>query len=471
MNSDLLHRAALLAAAMALAGCASWTPADNPAEARLQLLSRYPELQTLTEDQEAAVAHLLQQPLTPQTAAQLMLLNSPRIEMLLAQLGIANARRAQAELITNPHFAVGALRPEGGGRWQLDLGLSQSLLDLLTRSMRITLAETTLIQRQLELQLALDEALHELQSAYFAAIAAQETSALQLQQQEAGELAAVLAQRMRSAGNLPSPRVLHHQLAAQQTMQAVRRAQLTADTARLRLNYLLGLKPEQSFKLPDRLPDIPQESFAKAELLNTAQARRPDVLLVRRQQELLTRQRPIITRSRWADVTAGIKMEREFDGSINAGPEVEFGVPLFDRGHARLAELNSEAAAAQAQETHLLQKIEHDISLALRQLNEARHSHQQALALREIAREQLQETQREVNFMLASPFDLIELKQQQIRLEVDRIDALQRYWQARAALALAVGKNLPLAEPASASPLPATPHTGHGHHHGEHHHD
>src|SRR5690606_10309074 len=169
-----------------------------------------------------------------------------------------------------------------------------------------------------------------------------------------------------------------------------------------------------------------QDSFAKAELLNTAQARRPDVLLVRRQQELLTRQRPIITRSRWADVTAGIKMEREFDGSINAGPEVEFGVPLFDRGHARLAELNSEAAAAQAQETHLLQKIEHDISLALRQLNDARHSHQQALALREIAREQLQETQREVNFMLASPFDLIELKQQQIRLEVDRIDALQR---------------------------------------------
>src|SRR5690606_32901573 len=151
---------------------------------------------------------------------------------------------------------------------------------------------------QLELQLALDEARHELQSPYFAAIAAQETSALQLQQEEAGELAAVLAQRMRSAGNLPSTRVLHHQLAAQQTMHAVRRAGMTADTAGLRLDDLLGFRPEQSFKLPDRLPDIPQESCAKADLLNTAQARRAVVLLVRRQLELLARQRPSITRRR-----------------------------------------------------------------------------------------------------------------------------------------------------------------------------
>src|SRR5690606_41474275 len=106
MNSDLLHRAALLAAAMALAGCASWTPADNAADARLQLLSRFPELQTLTEGQEATVAHLLQQPLTPQTAPQLMLLNYPRNVIVLSQLGIPNATPAQENLITNAHISV-----------------------------------------------------------------------------------------------------------------------------------------------------------------------------------------------------------------------------------------------------------------------------------------------------------------------------------------------------------------------------
>lgn len=469
--NNMIHKAALLMAAMTLGACASWTPSNEGAvNLEHQLASRHPDLQLNVAQRDAVVEQLLHQPLTPQTATQLMLLNAPRIEVLLAEMGVANARRVQAGLIANPHFAVGALRPEGGGRWQLDLGLSQSLLDLLTRSLRIDLADAELAQQQLELQGRLDEAIHELQSAYFAAIAAQEQLAIAEQYQQVSDAAYALAQAMRTAGNLSPASFLQHQGSIQQISQEIRQARLAADTSRLQLAYLLGLQPHQTFELPEQLLNIPEEHFVATDLLLQAKQHRPEFALARRQQDFLAGQRPMITRSRWADITAGINVEREFDGAINAGPEVEFGLPLFDRGQARLARLSAESDAARAQEAHLLRKTEYEIALALRQLDDARQAHQEVIALQKTAHEQVNESQREVNFMLASPFDLLALKQQQIRLAAESIEATKHYWQARTALILAVGKNLPFAEPAGDT-TPARPSAPQNEHHGDHHHD
>ncbi len=470
MNINM-NKAALLAAALAVGACATLTPPPDSTEIRRQLLSSHSEILALPEQREIAVEQLLQHSLTPQTAAQLMVLNSPGVEVLLAQLGVANAQRAQAGLITNPQVAIGALRPEGGGRWQLDLGLSQSLLDLLTRSLRMTLAEATLAQRQLELQLTLDEALNELQSTYFAAIAAQQQLALYRQRQEVGEAAYALAQQMRAAGTLPPAHFYSQQFTSQQLALETRRAQLAADTMRLQLASQLGLKPQQTFKLPDQLPDIPQDVFNVTDLVASAQQHRPDLRLARHQQDLLSYQQPLLLRSRWADISAGMNVEREFDGSVNTGPELEFGLPLFDRGQARMARLKSETSAAHAQEAYLLHMIEHDIARALRQLDNAQQAYQQVTAMQQTAEKQLNESQREVNFMLASPFDLLTLKQQQLLLETERVAVLKQYWQARTSLALATGKNIPIPEQHGVT-LRAEPDLDHEtHHHGAHHHD
>ena len=222
--------------------------------------------------------------------------------------------------------------------------------------------------------------------------------------------------------------------------------------------------------MPEQLPNIPEEHLVATDLLLQAQQHRPELALIRRQQDFLAGQRPLITRSRWADITAGINVEREFDGTINAGPEVEFGLPLFDRGQAKLDRLSAESDAARAQEAHLLRKTEYEIALALRQLDDARQAHQEVITLQKTAHEQVKESQREVNFMLASPFDLLALKQQQIRLAAEDIEATKHYWQARTALILAVGKNLPFAEPAGDTP-PARPSEPQNEHHGDHHHD
>ena len=51
---------------------------------------------------------------------------------------------------------------------------------------------------------------------------------------------------------------------------------------------------------------------------------------------------------------------------------------------------------------------------------------------------------REVNFMLSSPLELLAIKRDEIQLAHDYTDELNRYWQARSQLELAIGQALPL---------------------------
>lgn len=467
------HKLALLILSLGLGACAATAPQDTQERFKQQLSTSHPHLVLDSTEKDAAINHLLQEPLTPEAAVQLMLLNSPRIHIVMAQLDIADAQRAQAELLSNPHFAVGALRPEGGGRWQLDFGLSQSLLDVFTRSLRRELAETALLNTRLALHLAIQTHIAELSTTYFDAVSARQILALREQQRDASAAGAALAQSMKRAGNLPESKYLQYQLNAQEGQRHYQHSRLAAESARLELLYQLGLKPDTATTLPTRLQPLPTEEFAADELVTTANTHRLDLQLIQQQQQQLTQQRPIIRRSRWADVSAGIKVEREFDSAINAGPEIEVGLPLFDNGKQKLAALDAQLTATQAQHADLQLKIERDIALALYQLHHAQTLATQSRAAQQTAKQRLAELQREVNFMLGSPFDLLQFKQQEIALGIEHAKALTDYWQARAALELAVGKHLPIApQILEQQPSEASPDIDHSrHHHGGHHHD
>ena len=61
--------------------------------------------------------------------------------------------------------------------------------------------------------------------------------------------------------------------------------------------------------------------------------------------------------------------------------------------------------------------------------------------------------QREVNFMLRSPFELIDFKTKTIQLQIEQSNALLAYWRARSQLEFALGKQLPLAEQTANEPV------------------
>jgi hypothetical protein len=93
---------------------------------------------------------------------------------------------------------------------------------------------------------------------YYAAVAAQERVAYQHQVTEAMAIAAELAGRMRSVGNLNAIHQSEEQLTYAKTVKELVKAEQAAVTARERLIRRLNLSgADATFSLPSKLPDLP----------------------------------------------------------------------------------------------------------------------------------------------------------------------------------------------------------------------
>ncbi len=460
-----------LIVSLGLVGCAS--PPYVPPELPQVLGYQGPSPVEDASERAAQRQILLQQPLSLASARVLLLSHSPQVRAELEAVGIAEAQRIQSGLIRNPSFAVGGLRPEGGGRWQLDVGISQSLLDVFTRPLRTRLAEAELHEAQLKLLDRLNHLLSDMQSHYFMALAAQQRQQQSAQQLQAADASLSLAESLASAGNIPEREWLEHQLNRNHWQRELNRARSEASNQLLTLAQRLGVGSTETLTLPAQLPALPDDdNLNHAELLQTAFNHRSDLQLANAQWERAEQQLGLYRRTRGLDeFSAGINAERETDGSHLFGPEFEISLPLFDRGHARLAA----AQAARRQAAALIEARQYQADLELaRHLNSLALAREQARTLAEDAlplQRQIQSLRlREYNFMLLSAFDLLRLKQQEFDLQSQHTQALLDYWLARSELALASGTPLAL-DIVEQSPAAIQESSDTHQDHGAHHHD
>ncbi|MBI2379496.1 MAG: TolC family protein [Gammaproteobacteria bacterium] len=424
---------------------------------RLNLPATFPLTPQATPEASRRAQELLAVPLTPTSSVQLALLQSPSLRAEFAGLGVAHAELVQAGLLTNPRLAVAALRPEGGGRWQLDLGLSQSLLDLLTRPLRRSLAEAQFEAARLAISAHLTNALQEVQQAYFEAVGAQHRAAILAIVAEAAATGSELATRFRDAGNLTE---LDHLLEA---TEATRRrieadaARAEAEQARRRLAARLGVADAAALRLPGQLPDLPDEAFDGTALVAQGLRERLDLQIARQGRRRAEQALALYGRlPGMTELDLGLASEREPDGEARLGPELSLSLPLFDQGQARLAAAEAELRRAESGAEALELQIGHDIGAALAALEaqreRARRLRQDVIPQRERI---LELTLRNYNFMLAGAFQVLLAKQQEYEAYTDYVDALAGYWGARVRLTAAVGGGLPV--PATgAAPLPGT---------------
>lgn len=411
--------------------------------------------------------------LSADDATRLMLLHSPKVRGLLASAGVADAQRAQAGLIGNPKFATGALRPEGGGRWQLDFGLTQSLVDVFTRGLRQQLAEQQWLENQWKIQQGLQSLVGELQHNWFSAIAAEQVRQLREVQFQASQARVTLAQSLYEAGNIPESVLLLHQLDASQQQSSLEKAALAASAKKLTLAYLLGLAAADVPTLPAALATIPDESWQTESLVAEGKTHQPLLLLLAEQEQQLQQQSKLTGQTTWREISVGIEVEREFDGSWNKGGHVEWGLPLFDQGQYRQQATSALLVQNQAQQADANLKLVQQVAASLEQMRYARTAETRAVSAAGIASKRLELLQREVNFMISSPFELLTGKQHILQFEEESILARESYWLARSNLEQALGKQLPAPEVAAtpvAQPQENEAHHNH-HHHGAHHHD
>jgi outer membrane protein, heavy metal efflux system len=435
----------LLLGSLLLSACASRQP-ENPAiQLAQELNKKHPEINFSAIHSPLATPTNLTDKLGLQQAIQITLSHSPQVQIQLAQLGIANAQNVQAGLISNPHISLGAMKPEGGGSWKLETGLSQPLLDLFTRSLRQKLSEDVLLNTQLRLQIGLQELVANTSELYFSAVAAQQHLQIQRHLYQVTQARQQLALALLQAGNMPENKFLYFDNELRSVQQTLEKRKADARQAELNLLNRLGLPSAVAISLPAQLSTVPEENFSHAALLNQAKNNRLDLQIARQELHLLEKQRHLIAKENgWRDMEIGINAERESDGERSIGPEIEFALPVFNRGQGKIAAVDAKIARTQAQ----LQQYELDadtqIASCIQEMDSSKNQLKILSDALKVAEKRVTLSNREVNFMLTSPFELLNIKGQEIRLANDYTRELKNYWQARSQLELAIGQALPL---------------------------
>lgn len=435
----LLRNVTVLLTVLLISACASAPKQDAAAQLEQRLSERYPTALLSTP-----TPVLTNKMLDLNSAVQVLLAQSPQVRIELAQLGIADAQLLQAELISNPHLSIGALKPEDGGRWQLDVGLSQPLLELFTRPLRRQLSEDNMLMVQLRLQESLQTLIAQTGETYYAAIAAHQHLLVQQQMLDATLARQQLANSLYRAGNMSENSFLYYDIELRRVQQQIKKRERKAQEKYLELLNMIGMDSKQQVELPDQLPALPAEEFAHTELLTQARNDRLDVNITRQQLAQLENRGSLVrAENGWRDMNIGINAEREFDGATNVGPEIEFALPIFNRNQGKLAVIDAQTAKTKAQLARALLQADSEIAQALNQMQSAREQLDLITASLQVAEKRVTLSNREVNFMLGSPFELLNIKRQQIQLAHEYTNELANYWEARTQLELAIGRALP----------------------------
>ena len=289
----------------------------------------------------ARISTLLSAPLSSDSVVEITVLNHPRLRVALADLGIAEADLVQAGRLRHPGFSFGRL--SGNGEVEIDRAIMFDLSGLLSMPLRRAIEERRFAQTQLQTALQIVRLATDTRRAYFQAVAAQQSLVYMKQVDQAAQASSELAGRMTKAGNwgkLEQARELafRHEVAVQ-----LARAEHNVNVTHERLVRLLGLgDSHQALKLPERLPDLPAALRQIDEIETQALSQRLDVQVAKLDTESTAKSLGLTRATRFVNAfEVGYQNKSASNASLAEGYQVEFSLPLFDWGQARVRRAES----------------------------------------------------------------------------------------------------------------------------------
>lgn len=441
----MMKLTAAAAAALLLAGCASFSPdggAGRVSELTRERTGQAVVVQRSEKDLETAgarVAELLGRPLTAESAVELALLNNRGLQASFSELGIAEADRVRAGRLANPSFSFGRLA--GHGVAEIDRSVMFNVLGLLTLPVAGEVAQRQLEQAQVQAAMDAVGVVAEARKAFFGAVAAQGLVGYYEQVKEAADASNDLARRMLQAGNFNKLAQMREQAFYADATANLARARHQAVAERERLIRALGLSGDQlAFELPDRLPDLPQQPIEPKDAEQTAIDKRLDVLLARRAVQATARSLGLTRSTRFINVLeAGYANKSQTGEPRHYGYEIQLELPLFDFGTTRAAR----AEALYMQAVHRTAEVAVNARSEVREsysayrtaFDLARHYRDEVVPLRKRISE---ENLLRYNGMLSSVFELLADARDQVTTVAAALEAQRDYWIAETNLQTAL---------------------------------
>lgn len=448
--SRIRSLAIVSAAAIALSGCATFNPAGDKVEIERLLAERGAAGldwdRNNSAENDDAVQEWLAKPLTRDSAIKIAMLKSPRLQRVYGELGLARADVMEAVQISNPRIGVSSLALENGPGSQLVFGIAQPFVDLLTLPVKSKLARLDYERSRYEIAAAILGVSLDVETAWYAAIAAAQVADMRAAVSEALQASSDLAQRFYDAGNITELELNRERAAASEARIDAARAAVAAKIARLELNTLLGLSGDDGSwtRTAVLLLPIAQEDDP-SELQQIAQMNSLDLLAARKGEKVAAGAARI---SRWfrllGTTTIGYDREREVDRGVIKGPTLDLELPIFNQNGAAVARSRAQLQLARARLSTLELNAANAIPAAaerVRVLSEVVAIYRTALVPeRETVARQ---SQLEQNFALIGAFEVLAARAQQFDAYQGFLEAVRDYWLARVDLMRLIGSRLP----------------------------
>lgn len=397
------------------------------------------------------------------TAVQVALLNNRGLQAAYSNIGMGAAEAWQQTMFENPKVSIGLLgigAPELGLLRAIEGVVAKNILSLATQKRRVDIADTRFRQAQLK---AVHETLKlaaETRRAWINAVSAFETVYYLNQAKAAADAASELARKLGESGALPKAgQAREHAFYAELTGQTAE-ARLAARLAKEELTRLMGLwGTEVDYFVPDQLPGLPRRFVRKERIESEALQNRVDLRIARLEVEAVAKSHGLTAATRYVsdlDLITGIEAEREVETEyelaggeleetktrktvVTPQLEVEFVIPIFDSGQARLrkaelaymqaANLLAEKAVnirSEARSAYTAYRSTHDI---------ARHYRNAVVPLRTKIE---QESLLTYNGMITNTFELLADTRAKIGTLLLSVSAKKQFWIADANLASAI---------------------------------
>ncbi|MCR4320130.1 MAG: TolC family protein [Candidatus Brocadiaceae bacterium] len=406
------------------------------------------------------VRSMLQQELTIDEAVQIALLNNRSLQATYEELGIAQADLVQAGLLRNPLFGASFRFPDktvGGHRsTNTEFSVVQDFLDLLVRPLRKKVASTQFEQVKLRVGNAVLDLAAEVRSAYYALQADEQTLEMRRTVVQATEAAVDIATRQHDAGTLKTLDLANQQGFHDQAKLDMTRTDIQIVADRERLNRLMGIwGADTMWKLPERLPELPESEIPMEHLESIAVSQRLDLAAARQEMQVIAYALSLTRKYRYFYVfDVGVDTEHDVADDVNiTGPNVTIELPIFDQRQAEIARLEAQLRQSQRRLSSLAIDIRSEVREVRNRLlaarNVVKYYHDVVLPLRKRI---VDESQLYYNGMLIGVYELLLAKQNQINAGREYIDTLRDYWIAGSDLERAVGGRLIVTEEATRPP-------------------
>jgi outer membrane protein TolC len=350
------HCCVLCLGALALSGCTQFSrdggfgPVARAADERIGKEVRWTRTPEERSKSARQIAELLARPLSVEDAVQVALLGNGALQAAFEELCISEADLVQSGRLPNPSFTF--RHAASGGIYDIEETLSINVISLLAAPYLHRAEERRFREVQNAVTLDIVQLAERTREAYYVALAATQSVRSREQVQAAAEAGAELARRMRAAGNWNRLDEARERGFYDDASLEVERARLAESLAHENLAQLLALGAGSgSFRLADRLPDLPASVEAAPDVEKTALDGRIDLAMMRAGLEALSANLHLTRATRVVNVLdAGPTRVRQGPSSdpYETGYQVSLEIPIFDTGAARVRK--AEAIYARAVE-------------------------------------------------------------------------------------------------------------------------